>query len=66
MSVTVLKPHQSETQTWERSAEANPASRGMLRAIDRLAEIRAGDGNPADAAREDVLAYPRREIPDTA
>ena len=66
MTVTRYEPGLSDTQRWERSPAANPPSQGRQRAIERHAEISSGNGNPDAAASEDVLAYPRREIPGTA
>lgn len=60
-----LDPGRNETQVWERSAERNPPSQGRARAIARQTEIR-GSGPGRDAAREDSIPYPRREIPRVA
>jgi hypothetical protein len=66
MTAKLLRPHRSEVQDWEHSAERNPQSRGQRRALERQAEIRAGDGSAKDAAAEMPLAYPPREIPRVA
>jgi hypothetical protein len=53
----------SETQAFERSAAANPRSRGDIRATARREDIRAGYGDPANATQQSSIAYPRREVP---
>jgi hypothetical protein len=63
MTPTRNPPGLNETQAWERSAAANPRSRGDIRAVARREEIRAGDGNKADATQQSSIAYPRREVP---
>lgn len=63
MTVTLLKPHMSETQIWENSAAANPPSRGRQRLIDRQQQIRSGDGDEANASHGVSIAYPPRELP---
>jgi hypothetical protein len=49
MTLKQLRPHRSETQDWERSAERNPAAASRQRLIERRDQIRRGDGDKANA-----------------
>jgi hypothetical protein len=63
MTVRQYEPGLDPTQAWERSAEANPPSRGRQRLIDRQQQIRSGDGNEANAAHGVSRDFPPRETP---
>ena len=53
------------TQAFERSAAYSPPAKSVAKLRARQAEIR-GSGPGRDAAREDSIPYPRREIPGVA
>jgi hypothetical protein len=63
MTLKRLDPHQSETQTWDRSGARNPPARGRAIATARQAEIRRGNGSKEDATHQDSGPWPAREEP---
>jgi hypothetical protein len=62
MTITRNQPALDETQVFERSAAANPRSRGAIRASLRQQEIRAGDALPASGVRPSANPTPGEPI----